>query len=249
MAAWRWGSGPTVFLAHGWEGFGAQLAAFVAPLEKAGYSVVTFDAKAHGATAGVEATLSDFADALLALQARFGRPRAVIAHSFGALGALLALQRGLAPSALALVAIPSPRERVAAFRTELRLSDAATEKMVEIIEQRVGVPFEGVEAPVLASGVALPVLVVHDRRDRVASRATAEATVAALSNATLRTTEGLGHHRILKDPTIVADITSFLEANDVAVEPIGRAVEIPCAFAGLHLGSKRRHPPVTISST
>ena len=34
IAAWRWGRGPTILLAHGWSGRGGQLSAFVEPFER-----------------------------------------------------------------------------------------------------------------------------------------------------------------------------------------------------------------------
>src|SRR5690349_8837393 len=40
----RWGSGPVVYLVHGWGGNETQLARFVPPLLAAGFSVVTHDA-------------------------------------------------------------------------------------------------------------------------------------------------------------------------------------------------------------
>src|SRR5688572_16391660 len=39
---------PTILLVHGWEGRGAQLAAFIEPLVAKGFRVVTFDAPGHG---------------------------------------------------------------------------------------------------------------------------------------------------------------------------------------------------------
>src|SRR5205085_10246750 len=52
LAAWRWGTGPTILLVHGWEGRGAQLGALVEPLVDAGFSVLTFDGPAHGDSSG-----------------------------------------------------------------------------------------------------------------------------------------------------------------------------------------------------
>ena len=46
-----WGTGPVVYLVHGWAGRGAQLAPFVAPLVERGHRVVSFDAPSHGASA------------------------------------------------------------------------------------------------------------------------------------------------------------------------------------------------------
>src|SRR5690349_4963423 len=51
VVAWRWGAGPTVILAHGWGGYGAQMQPFVEPLVAAGHEVILFDALAHGESA------------------------------------------------------------------------------------------------------------------------------------------------------------------------------------------------------
>jgi hypothetical protein len=40
LAAWAWGSGPTVVLAHGWNGHAAQLSEFIAPLVESGFRPV-----------------------------------------------------------------------------------------------------------------------------------------------------------------------------------------------------------------
>ena len=94
-----WGSGPVVYLVHGWGGNGAQLAAFVGPLVAEGYRVVMFDAPAHGEsdpgpsgprrTHGVE-----FGKALDAVFAKFGPAEAVIAHSLGTISTYLTLRFG-----------------------------------------------------------------------------------------------------------------------------------------------------------
>lgn len=54
--AFRWGTGATILLVHGWGGYGLQLGAFVHPLLKAGYQVLAFDAPAHGNTVGVQSS-------------------------------------------------------------------------------------------------------------------------------------------------------------------------------------------------
>src|SRR5688500_15132227 len=43
-----WGTGPAVYLVHGWGGRGSQLGSFVEPLLAGGFRVVMFDAPAHG---------------------------------------------------------------------------------------------------------------------------------------------------------------------------------------------------------
>jgi pimeloyl-ACP methyl ester carboxylesterase len=246
LAAWRWGSGPSVFLMHGWEGRGGQLGAFVEPLVASGYSVIAFDAPAHGASPGMEATLSDFAESLLALERRVGPPAAVIAHSFGTLATLLAVRRGLSARAIVLIAVPSPRDRLSLFLDAMKLPDAAATQMKSLVEKRVGIPFSAVEGPALAAGVDVPVLVVHDRQDREVPIAGSEATAAALSRSVFRLTDGLGHRRILKDPQIVDDISSFVvlhAPSSARVTMSGSAG----ARATATEPSRRRHLPVLAS--
>src|SRR5207247_1512114 len=93
IAAWRWGSGPTVLLVHGWEGRGSQLGAFVEPLVAAGMSVVAFDAPGHGDSPDHRLYLTDLADCIADVIATVGPVHAIVAHSFGAAAALLAKQR------------------------------------------------------------------------------------------------------------------------------------------------------------
>jgi alpha-beta hydrolase superfamily lysophospholipase len=80
IRAWRWGSGPAVLLVHGWEGRGAQLAAFVDPLVEAGLSVVTFDAPGHGASTGSRSSLPHFAWGVRGVSDAIGGTRAIIGH-------------------------------------------------------------------------------------------------------------------------------------------------------------------------
>jgi pimeloyl-ACP methyl ester carboxylesterase len=213
LAAWSWGSGPPVLLMHGWEGRGSQLRSFVEPLVALGFSVVAFDAPGHGESLGTEATIADFADSLLALERHVGRPAAVIAHSFGTLATLLAVRRGLSAKAIALIAVPSPGRRLALFEGALRLPEAVTKKLRELIEKRVGLPFDGVEGAALAEGLTVPALVVHDKNDKEEPAETSAETAATLENSTLRLTEGLGHRRILSDPEVVSYVTAFVASH------------------------------------
>ncbi len=57
VRAWSWGEGPLCLLVHGWQGRGAQLGAYIAPLAQRGYRVVTFDVEGHGSSPGTHATL------------------------------------------------------------------------------------------------------------------------------------------------------------------------------------------------
>src|SRR5690606_19408081 len=89
VVAESWGSGPIVYLLHGWGGWRGQLAALVAPLLAAGYRVVAIDGPGHGETGpgrlgGRRTTPVEFSEALAAVVAVIGPAHAVVAHSAGA---------------------------------------------------------------------------------------------------------------------------------------------------------------------
>jgi pimeloyl-ACP methyl ester carboxylesterase len=54
------------------------------------------------------------------------------------------------------------------------------------------------------------VLIVHDRDDRAAPLAAAQALADALPAARLHITEGLSHRRVLSDPSVLATVLAHL---------------------------------------
>src|SRR5215210_2854174 len=64
LAAWVWGEGPVVILTHGWGGRAGRFGALAGALLAGGFKVVVFDAPAHGASMGDQASLPQFSRAL-----------------------------------------------------------------------------------------------------------------------------------------------------------------------------------------
>ncbi|GAA0897304.1 hypothetical protein GCM10009557_96270 [Virgisporangium ochraceum] len=63
----------------------------------------------------------------------------------------------------------------------------------------------------VAGAVALPpALVVHDRGDRSIPVTDGTDVYAAWPGARMRTTDGLGHRRLLADPDVVAHVVGFV---------------------------------------
>ena len=201
-----WGTGPAVYLVHGWGGRGSQLASFVEPLLAGGFRVVMFDAPAHGdsdpgpagpgRTHGVE-----FGKALDAVFARFGPAEAVVAHSLGAISTYLTLRFGwLSTRRLVLLAPMVAAEPLFdQFQRVARLRSSHAAGLRPDLEAFVGVPMAEFDAVFQASHLdPVPTLVVHDRGDRQTPYADAVRLVASLPDARLVTTDGLGHRRILR---------------------------------------------------
>ncbi|HEX7939856.1 MAG TPA: alpha/beta fold hydrolase [Gemmatimonadaceae bacterium] len=222
IVGWRWGSGPTVLLMHGWGGYGAQVQPFVEPLVRSGYRVVLFDAPSHGesgpsAWGPKSATLFDFADALVAVSEGAGPIAGVIAHSGGCAAAAWTLVRAPAwrPARMVFIApFGSPARYMDVFSKTLGLSDAAMVHFRADTEKALDFRWADFEVPNVPTRVATPpLLVIHDKNDRVNSWQDGADIAAAWPNARLETTTGLGHNRILSDANAVASATAFITAR------------------------------------
>lgn len=211
IRAWSWGEGPSVFLVHGWEGRGAQLAAFMPPLVAAGFRVIAWDAPGHGASDGKRSSLVHFAWGLRQMAAKAGAPHAVIAHSLGCAATTLALREGMTAQRLVFVAPPlEPADYTTRFGEIVGVSDDVIERMKVRIEERFLRRWDDYSLAAMAKEMTAPLLVFHDRDDRDTFLHEGAALADAWPGARLVATSGLGHRRILRDPAVVAMATEFI---------------------------------------
>jgi pimeloyl-ACP methyl ester carboxylesterase len=212
-----WGSGPAVYLMHGWAGHRGQFAAFVEPLTARGYRVVAFDAPSHGASAPgafgpKSSSIPEFAAALTAVTAAHGPARAVIAHSLGCTAAAVALHDGLAAERVVLLApLASPLSFAGQFAAALGFGDRTSRRLIRRVERRVGAPMHHFDVPALGRTATMPpTLIIHDQDDNSTPSSDGIAIAAAWTGAQLQLTTGLGHQRLLSDPKVVADVADFV---------------------------------------
>ncbi len=212
LTGWAWGEGPTVLLVHGWEGRASQLGAFAGPLVDRGFRVVAFDAPGHGDSGGGESSLFSFADAVVAAARSVGPLHGIVAHSMGCPATMLALSGGLPVPRVVFV---SPADAALApprFASTLGLSPSVQRHLFAALEDQYGATFDDVSLSRLAPRMKAELLVIHDADDRFAPLSDAERLVAARPGATLRVTRDLGHHRIVRAPTVVTSAVAFIDA-------------------------------------
>lgn len=213
-----WGSGPTVYLVHGWGGWGTQLGAFVEPLVAAGHQVVTFDAPGHGRSEPGDwrarrTNILEFGSALTAVVAAHGPAHAVIGHSLGCGAVAVAIRDGLTAGRLVFLApMAHPANFVPTIAKILGLGWRTQPLLAGEVERRVGRPMSDFDVPAIATQVATPpLLVVHDRDDAETRHRDGEAIAASWPEAELVTTTGLGHRRLVRDPDVVARAVTFVD--------------------------------------
>jgi pimeloyl-ACP methyl ester carboxylesterase len=224
LAVWRWGAGPTVLLVHGWGSRGARLSDFVSPLTRAGFSVLAFDAPGHGASAGRLSSLPQFIAAIKTIGERLGPLYAVVAHSMGGAATTLAMARGLGVERAVFVApAADPAGYSERFASVFGLTDEVVSRMKRGLERRFGIAWKDFDVLAAAATLTSPLLVIHDSDDRDVPLSDGASIVAAWLGARLVTTNGLGHRRIVHDPTVVLRAVAFLTQADAATRLSGRA--------------------------
>jgi pimeloyl-ACP methyl ester carboxylesterase len=211
LSAWSWGDGPTVLLHHGWNGRAAHMAAFVRPLVAAGYSVVAYDAPAHGESDGHITAMPEMARIIREVAFRLGGLHAVVAHSLGGAALLYAIRRGLRVERAVLVASPSDlRGFIDLFGEHIGLPQRTREGMARQTAFWFEIDWPQMQVGYWAESPLPPLLVVHDRNDRVVPWEHGERIRSVCHGAQLITTEGLGHRRIRRDEEVVRRAVGFV---------------------------------------
>lgn len=222
IATYRWGSGPNVILlAHGWEGRAADFAPIVRELRSNARTIIALDAPGHGRSSGKRTTVPEYGAVLAELARQHGHLAAVVSHSFGTPAVASATREGLtADRFVSISGVALLHNLVATYCTALGLSDNTAARMRTIAERRA---FHGdrtiwdrLSAPASPLPVNSPLLVVHDRSDKLVSFEESSVLAEAHGAKTeFLATEGLGHSRILAADEVLDAVCDFL-ANQTA---------------------------------
>jgi pimeloyl-ACP methyl ester carboxylesterase len=218
LTAWSWGSGPTVMLVHGWNGSAAQLSGFVGPLLRRGFRVVAYDQPGHGHSLGRFASLPLFIESTRAVAAICGPVEAVVGHSLGGTGAALALAEEPFARRAVLLAAPAQIQYFAhAFTRMLGLPPQRAPGLLARIEQRVRRSADSFDLFRLAAGMQIPLLVMHDAKDREVPFEHGLGVAAAWPGAQFERLERLGHTRLLTDPAVIQRVVDFVSNAGMAL--------------------------------
>lgn len=214
VRGYDWGTGPLVYLQHGWGGSGADFDHLAGSLVAGGHRVIAVDGPSHGHSDpgpyGDKASSPlQLADALRAAIDKFGEPHAVVGHSMGAMVAAITLRERADSCRLVLVSpFIGGQVFMRMFADRLGIGPRVLPRLVAAAERRVGKPmaYFNTEAPALDAET----LVVHDRHDRSTPFQHGAAIARSWPNARLSSTEGLGHMRILRSPIVIGEIAGFV---------------------------------------
>lgn len=192
------GSGPVVFLSHGWSGSATQLFPLMERIAKSGYQAITFDQLAHGLSSGNEASLFLFIKTkkhLLDFIEKQHKVVAIISHSMAATAALNALKK---PYPLLLIApvfdfVNSLFQKVEASGVPIRLLTS----VLRDLESRHNMQIAQIDPTTHLPYYPGAITIVHDQVDQFAPIVISENIVKKYPHIKLTKTKNLGHGRVI----------------------------------------------------
>lgn len=221
--AWSFGQGPLVVLVHGWEGRGAQLGEFVEPLVASGFRVVTFDVAAHGSSHGTHATILSWLSPLSEIAMRFGDPVCAIGHSFGCPALSLALKRGYHAQSVVYLAPPDALDGgTRNFARLTGIGERGKAALENLLSARTGISFAEERVENFGATMNTPLLVVHDEDDTDVPLECAQTYARNWPGCHVFTTRGLGHHKLLRDTTVIERVTTFVRGQHTSANALDR---------------------------
>jgi pimeloyl-ACP methyl ester carboxylesterase len=219
VVGYEWGDGEkTVVLVHGWQSRASRFAAIGEALVERGYRVASFDAPGNGESPGERTHAFDYADAIRALNARYGTLEAVVAHSFGALPTFIAVRGGVRARRIVTIAgVHSFAWIIRDFGRAVGLGAGGVRRLrrrAEVWAKARGVDvWRDVVSELDPTDTRTPIFVVHDSGDReVALEQAMEIVEAHTGPIETLITDGLGHNRVLSDAGVVERIVEFVES-------------------------------------
>ncbi len=216
IRVYRWGKGDKkILLIHGWSGRGTQMYHLIDELLKNGYEVYSFDAPAHGLSESRSTLMLEFMESIKEVSREFGPFYALIGHSMGGIASINVLGRNwIKTDKLVTIGIPdSIKEIFYRFARMMGLKDEIAERNIAYMKRVYGVHVDELAGSYQAKNIHIPVLVIHDKKDREVPYTEAENLIKALPKGELYLTEGFGHTRILRNPMVIEKIINFLKEN------------------------------------
>jgi len=207
------GSGPEVIVAHGWSSHGLMLKRLIQPLCDEGYCMIFPDFPAHGASPGNSSNGFEFGETMSALLVKYPNTHALIGHSLGALGCIMALTQ--TPNKVEkFISVAAPVHFDHVLRRFIQQVSAGQkthdvmEKLLQVRFPRDKSEFSAIDL-IVNKPVHLNMLVVQDDSDPEVQISDAR-EFAEVAKAEILITQNLGHIKIMHDSSTIGKMIHFI---------------------------------------
>ena len=219
IEAYSWGDATKkALLCHSWGGRGTQLASFVQPLIDRNYTVVTFDAPAHGRSTGKQTDMMEYSSAIRAVIERYGSFDGIIGHSFGAGNTMFSKKLyGFNVKRIVLIGCFAHAAWVTErFGEVLNIPSKIVARMRKRLEEKYGnrLKWDELDITRMVNNDSSDILLVHDKDDKEIPYFNAVKFLdICKGKVTLIQSDKLGHRRVLRDARIVEQVCDFISAT------------------------------------
>ena len=204
-------SSKKILLVHGWSGRGTQLVKIADALLENEYSIISFDAPAHGKSGTKTTLMLEFIESILEVEKHYGPFEFAVGHSLGGMSILNAIKKGLqVKKAVVIGSGNSVINIVNTFIEKIGLPNDVAILMKNNFEKKYHLEMESFSAYIAAKEVKIPVLVIHDIDDEDIPVSESYHLAEHLSNKEILITNNLGHRKILGDTKVIHKIVEFL---------------------------------------
>lgn len=201
-----------VLLLHGWAGRGSQLYHMADKILENRMMVISPDAPAHGLSSGKITNMLDYVETIQVLDKKYGPFDYAIGHSWGAMALLNSISRGFnVKKAITLGADDRIIDVLRSFVQKFEVREEIAEIILNKYAKRFKIGIHDYDSTVAAQHIDIPTLVIHDTTDAFVPVRSAISIRQKLSNGTLLITNGLGHHKIFRDPNVIDRIIKFMQ--------------------------------------
>lgn len=204
-------SSKKILLVHGWSGRGTQLVKIADAFIENEYSIISFDAPAHGKSGTKTTLMLEFIESILEVEKHYGPFEFAVGHSLGGMSILNAVKKGLQVKKVVVIGSGnSVINIVNTFIEKIGLPNNVAVLMKNNFEKKYHFEMESFSAYVAAKEVEIPVLVIHDTDDEDIPVSEAYHLAENLTNKEILITNNLGHRKILGDSKVIHKIVEFL---------------------------------------
>ncbi|MES2747677.1 MAG: alpha/beta hydrolase [Bacteroidota bacterium] len=201
-----------ILLVHGWSGRGTQLVKIADEVLKLGYTIISFDAPAHGKSKGNATLMPEFIESIIELEKQFGPFEYAIGHSLGGMSILNAIKDGLKIKKAVIIGTADIiQDIIDDFITKLQLKPSLGLQLKDYFERKFNTEMDSYSASRVAKSIAIPILIIHDELDEDVPVKAAQHIHENLKNSELIITKGLGHRKILGNEAIIENILTFIK--------------------------------------
>ncbi len=213
---WKIGTGPTILFIHGWSGRGVQFQNFFQPALDAGFSVLFFDAPAHGFSEGDMTNYLEVTESVNnILNHEIGKDiTGIVSHSLGSAAIINHLSNSDHSASLVLIS-PALRLMELLF-TNLQIHGVPKKTYVKLlneVEEKFQIQLATRNPIDLIYGIRNSMLIIHDNSDKTTPVGPSFQVAEELDNVEFMGTEGYGHNKVLAQQFVIEKALKFIVSH------------------------------------